>query len=112
LLIILTPYVIRSPEESARIKREEVAKMHWCAGDVLDVYGPGIIADEAGPFIDAQVPVIYPDANPRGTLQPVELPPEPGITTTIQVDQPTVNLKTSKPKKSGFFPVVSQKKRK
>lgn len=112
LLIILTPYVIRSPEESARIKREEVAKMHWCAGDVLDVYGPGIIADEAGPFIDAQVPVIYPDANPRGTLQPVELPPEPGITTTIQVDQPTVNLKTSKPKKPGFFPVVSQKKRK
>ena len=34
------------------------------------------------------------------------------ITTTIQVDQPTVNLKTSKPKKPGFFPVVSQKKRK
>jgi type II secretory pathway component GspD/PulD (secretin) len=78
LLIILTPYVIRGPEESARIKQEEAARMHWCAGDVVDVYGPGIIEDDSPPVSDSTVPVIYPDLNPRGIISPTpEIPPVP-----------------------------------
>lgn len=115
LLIILTPYVIRGPEESARIKREEAAKMHWCAGDVVDVYGPGIISDDPGPFPEADIPVIYPDLNPRGTIMPLEVPPGPTDPEPLiledQEDQ-TVSLKTKKSKRSGFFPLGSQKKRK
>ena len=115
LLIILTPYVIRTPEESAKIKREEVAKMHWCAGDVLDVYGTGIISDDPNPFSESEVPVIYPDINPRGTLQPLAIPPEPSDSPPLEIENQPVNLKATKNgkgKKSGFFPLVSQKKRK
>lgn len=115
LLIILTPYVIRTPEESAKIKREEVAKMHWCAGDVIDIYGTGVVSDDPGPFNESDIPVIYPDVNPRGTIMPLELPPEPSAETpALDVDGPPVNVKTTKkdkPKKTGFFPLVSQKKR-
>ena len=113
LLIILTPYVIRGPEESARIKREEAAKMHWCAGDVIDIYGPGIISDDPGPFPESEIPIIYPDLNPRGTLVPLEVPPEPMDPLPLQIDEvPPENPKTSKIKKTGFFPLISQKKRK
>lgn len=115
LLIILTPYVIRTPEESARIKRDEVSKMHWCAGDVFDIYGSGVVSDDPGPFNESDIPVIYPDVNPRGTLTPLELPPEPSAQTpALDVDAPPVTVKTTKKtksKKSGFFPLVSQKKR-
>lgn len=112
LLIVLTPYVIRGPEESARIKREEAAKMHWCAGDVVDIYGPGIISDDPGPFPEADIPIIYPDLNPRGTLVPMEVPPEPVDPAPLILDDETVSQKTKKSRKSGFFPLVSQKKRK
>ena len=113
LLLILTPYVIRGPEESARIKREEAAKMHWCAGDVIDIYGPGIISDDPGPFPESEIPIIYPDLNPRGTLVPLEVPPEPMDPLPLQIDEvPPENPKTSKIKKTGFFPLISQKKRK
>src|SRR5262249_10883436 len=58
LLIILTPHVIRNSADSDRIKREETAKMHWCAADVLDLQGPGVIDEEARPFLNGEVPVI------------------------------------------------------
>ena len=113
LLIVLTPYVIRGPEESARIKREEAAKMHWCAGDVIDIYGPGIISDDPGPFPESEIPIIYPDLNPRGTLVPIEVPPEPMEAPPLQIDEvPAEAQKSSKIKKTGFFPLISQKKRK
>ena len=113
LLIILTPYVIRTPEESARIKRDEVAKMHWCAGDVVDIAGQGIIGEDPGPFTESEIPVIYPDVNPRGTLQPLELPPEPSADASpLRVDNTVVKpAKHTKSKKTGFFPQVFQKNR-
>lgn len=76
LLIILTPHVIRGPEDSERLKRAEVARMHWCASDVIDVYGSGIIEEDPRMYLDAEIPVIYPDANPRGIIVPAEPIPE------------------------------------
>ena len=118
LLIILTPYVIRSPEESARIKREEAARMHWCAGDVVEVYGPGIINDVTPPPTDSTIPVIYPDLNPRGTIQspslgaPTEIlpiPPEPEATRG-QMDDETEKVVQAKTKKSSLNLFNSRKK--
>lgn len=116
LLIILTPYVIRGPEESARIKREEVSRMHWCASDVFDVYGPGIIGDDAGPFAENEVPVIYPDVNPRGTInlqpEPLEVPPEPSEAVPAKLTTSTYEGPgTSKKKPSTMFSRFSSKKR-
>jgi len=113
LLIILTPYVIRGPEESARIKREEVARMHWCAGDVFDIYGPGIIDDKCPPLTDREVPVIYPDSNPRGTIEPppdFPLPPAPDQELRGQ-DPKRGRTSTAKSKKPGLFSMFSDKKR-
>lgn len=121
LLIILTPYVIRSPEESARIKREEAARMHWCAGDVVEIYGPGIINDVTPPPSDSTIPIIYPDVNPRGTIQmpspgaPTEIypiPPEPGATQGSMDDDETEKVAQAKPKKSSLGLFNSKKKSK
>ena len=111
LLIILTPYVIRGPEESARIKREEVSRMHWCAGDVLDIYGPGII-DECPPMTDSPVPVIYPDVNPRGTIMPNDIPPEPAENIRGQIGSKADSPVSTKTKPPSKLPLFSQKKRK
>ena len=120
LLIILTPHVIRSPEESARIKRAEVARMHWCAGDVVDINGPGVIDEEPiGPFGDNEVPVVYPDMNPRGSIQPPELPPRPQPAPPEPIDSPRGQVGekaddrvSTKPKQIVKLPSFSDKKRK
>lgn len=113
LLIILTPYVIRGPEESARIKREEVARMHWCAGDVFDIYGPGVVEDQCPPLTDREVPVIFPDTNPRGTIEPkpdFPLPPAPDEELRGQ-DPKRTRGGSAKTKKPGLFSMFSDKKR-
>lgn len=111
LLIILTPHVIRSPEDAARIKREEVARMHWCAGDVVDVYGPGVIGDDPTPFTESTVPVIYPDLNPRGTIDPMVVPPEPLPPVPAKLMSGKANDSEKKKKKStALFPSLSKKR--
>jgi len=67
LLIILTPYVVRTPEDAERIKQLEAARMNWCIADVVDIYGPvGVVGEHVqNPFIE-ESPVIFPDLDPRG----------------------------------------------
>jgi hypothetical protein len=67
LLIILTPHVVRTPEEGERIKRVESSRMHWCLEDVYQVHGDMGLSKNGGQ-------VIYPDSNPRG-LPAGEMPP-------------------------------------
>jgi hypothetical protein len=63
LLIILTPHVIRSPEDAERIKQVESARMHWCLGDVNEIHGaPALGVNTEHPSVQ----VVYPDINPRG----------------------------------------------
>jgi type II secretory pathway component GspD/PulD (secretin) len=62
LLIILTPHVVRSPEEVDRVKRIESSRMTWCLGNVRKVHGDGGLSSNSA------VPErIYPDVMPRGT---------------------------------------------
>ena len=78
MLIILTPHIVRSPEEAERVRRAEEARMHWCLGDVSEIHGT---PDLPARLDQHQVPVIYPDANPRGVIpkpaqHPQATPPE------------------------------------
>jgi len=76
LLIILTPYIVESPEEAERIKQLEAARMSWCLADVHEIHGPtGLHEDRDSSGWHGQGEVIYPDVNPRG-LRPGEFVPE------------------------------------
>jgi type II secretion system protein D len=72
LLIILTPHVVRTPEECERIKRIESARMHWCLEDVIQVHGDSGLSKNGGQ-------VIYPDSNPRGVSPGDSASPKPAF---------------------------------
>ncbi len=77
LLIILTPHVIRSSDDSERLKQIEVARMSWCECDVYRVHGDiNVPPLGLSPHIDSSMPpVIYPDLNPTGELESVHVAP-------------------------------------
>jgi type II secretory pathway component GspD/PulD (secretin) len=69
LLIILTPHVVLGPNDMQRIREMESARMHWCAADVQALHGVNPLYGQPGaPLEDAEIPIIYPDDNPRGIL--------------------------------------------
>ena len=39
LLIIMTPWIIRTPEDDEQFKQREAARMHWCLAEVNQVHG-------------------------------------------------------------------------
>jgi len=82
LLIILTPHVVRTPEEAERIKRIESSRMHWCLEDVQQVHGDAGLSKNGGQ-------VIYPDANPRGTKSSEPVPPKPAQSEKSDHKEPT-----------------------
>ena len=67
MLIILTPHVVRCPEDAERVRRIEESRMNWCLCDVDAIHGP---ADFCAKNALLSAPVIYPDTNPRGKLAP------------------------------------------
>lgn len=101
LLIILTPHVINSQEDMERVKMEEYARMSWCATDVCELHNhDSLLCGEFGcPTYSDEIPVIYPDLDPRGTspetLQPtpeqsITLPPQTNRRSGPQFGRPTV----------------------
>ena len=84
LLIFLTPRVISSPLDMQRVKQVETARMDWCCADVHEIHGPGLCGRRDCPFCEANIPVVYPDLDPRGILPedagrgpPSLIPPSP-----------------------------------
>jgi len=78
LLIILTPKVIRNPDDIELIKHQEAARMHWACSNVHDVYGEaGLCSGIDCQDCDTYAPVIYPDLNPRGLMPTETLPDAP-----------------------------------
>jgi hypothetical protein len=77
LLIILTPHVIRSVADSERLKQMEIARMNWCESDVYRVHGDINVSqvNYSDHLDSSEPPVIYPDLNPLGELEPVTVEP-------------------------------------
>ncbi len=75
LLIILTPHIIRSDEDLDRVRLAESERMSWCLADVMSLYGDVGLSSRPGNWCDclADVPTIFPDANPTG-VEPVPTP--------------------------------------
>ena len=69
VMIIMTPRIIRSEADQARILAEESAKMNWCLEDVARVHGHGM--EVMGPAAHgAQVMPTNPNVPPGGYYQP------------------------------------------
>jgi type II secretion system protein D len=76
LLIILTPHVIRSPEDSQRLNQTEMARMSWCAADLFSIHGDIDAPVDLDPDLNEATEVIYPDVDPRGEgVTPPSPPP-------------------------------------
>ena len=89
LLIILTPHIIRSPEDVDRMKHIEGARMHWVAADVHELHGESAFCTPgACPICDGQIPVVYPDFDPLGTLPELQEPAS-DETGPSSIDTPT-----------------------
>jgi general secretion pathway protein D len=64
LLIIMTPFIVRSPEDADVLNQIETQRMSWCLADVFDVHGdigPGVGGLGGVP---ASPQVIHPDETP------------------------------------------------
>jgi general secretion pathway protein D len=71
LLIIMTPYIVRKPEDADALNQIETQRMSWCLADVIDIHGDAGLT--AGGISGNQLPteIIYPDRTPAAS----ELPP-------------------------------------
>ncbi len=75
LMIILTPRIVRTPEEAEYLKRVESARMSWVLSDVNNMHGGDGLYSRYEPFGEPAM-VVYPDLNPDGFL-PTEGVPTP-----------------------------------
>lgn len=71
LLIIMTPHIVRNPADMERLKQAEFSRMSWCEADVFEIHGDvfprtGMLQDWREDPSDC--PVVYPDSDPRGSL--------------------------------------------
>ena len=107
LLIIMTPHIVRSDMDAARILAEESRKINWSLNDVsrihshgMDVIGPAakgampVPAEQnflPGPaFFDPTMPFAPPGTMPSGTPQPLPTPtPQPTSTVPAPMPMPT-----------------------
>ena len=70
VLIIMTPHIMRSEADQARILAEESAKMHWCLPDAAAIHGHGM--EVMGPASQGArvVPTNAPSGAPGGHYVP------------------------------------------
>lgn len=64
LLIILTPHIVENEEDAMRVRQAEVARIHWCLSDVLELTGDGSLRGRSDEWRDSETSVIYPDGAP------------------------------------------------
>lgn len=68
VLIIMTPHIIRTEADQARILAEEAARMHWCTPDIGRLHGHGMEVIE--PAMRGARPVPTPAGNPGQIYNP------------------------------------------
>lgn len=115
LLIILTPHVVKSDDDIDCIRMAESERMSWCLADVVSLYGDVGLSSRPGNWCDCdtEVPMIFPDANPTGTIEmmpspmpaagddPAAILPDPGDASTRRVRE----LEPSQPAAPAVAPV-------
>jgi hypothetical protein len=68
LLIILTPRVIWDQEDAELIKQVESARISWVLSDVRKIHGVEGLRTRWESLDCKDIPVIYPDQDPRGVM--------------------------------------------
>lgn len=63
LLIILTPFLIKSDEQTDWINARETERMSWCVSDVVNIHGTVPVAGNMA-FNNGATPIIFPDVDP------------------------------------------------
>jgi type II secretion system protein D len=66
LLVVMTPRIVRGPEDTQIINQVESSRMSWCLADVLNIHGDASLSEGNGLWGPAASPVIYPHVNPLG----------------------------------------------
>jgi general secretion pathway protein D len=64
LLIIMTPYVVQTPEQVDWINARESERMSWCLADLVNIHGPIPSMSGSPLFNPAATPLIFPDLQP------------------------------------------------
>jgi general secretion pathway protein D len=93
LLIIMTPYVMRSDEDLDAINARETERMNWCLSDVVDVHGElfgnGLPENASNTWSEKTTPVIFPDQDPTGSAaQPTTKVQEPRTQESLPLVEP------------------------
>ena len=83
LLIVLTPHVIRSRQQSEMLKQVESARMSWCLSDVVAINGPAGLRSANDVLGAAEAEAVFPTEIPnvdgRFESQPGEAIVTPGV---------------------------------
>ncbi len=64
LLVVMTPHIVRTPEDMQTIVDVESSRMSWCLADVLNIHGDTNLSPGNGLWGPASSPIIYPDMQP------------------------------------------------
>lgn len=65
LLIVLTPHVIRSRQQSEMMKQVESARMSWCLSDVVAINGPAGLRSASDTMGAAEAETLFPTEIPN-----------------------------------------------
>ncbi|BBO32398.1 secretin N-terminal domain-containing protein [Lacipirellula parvula] len=98
LLIVLTPHVIRSRQQSEMLKQVESARMSWCLSDVVAINGPAGLRSANDTMGAAEGEVVFPTEipNSEGRFEAAETIVTPGALPTPG-NQPPVLAPTLAP---------------
>lgn len=103
LLIIMTPYVVRTPEDVEWLKQMESQRTHWCLADVVNVHGDVGLSSACGSW-QQNGSVIYPDENPTGEVLPAPEGRPAGLNTPSSRNLPPPNPTPADPLRLGPTP--------
>ena len=81
LLIVLTPHVIRSRQQSEMMKQVESARMSWCLSDVVAINGPAGLRSASDTMGAAEAETMFPIEIPNadGRFESRETITTPGV---------------------------------
>ncbi len=74
LLVVMTPHIVRTPEDMAMIADVESSRMSWCLADVLNIHGDTNLSPGNGLWGPAASPVIYLTCNQSLKMAPWAIP--------------------------------------